>query len=202
LDRLRVFSYPGRGEHVVMVEFAANHAPEGHDVEAVRFSQRFRVQEGSAAGIIGYPVFKGLRVGRDGLAFKVYTVNVMNTADESALSFMDADSFKSGLALLNAANPTLAPISELAKGLTRMLLSSKRGVPVQDVHIGLDFENSPLGARLTLGSYLAIQVKDAASWSFSNVFLDRRTGQVVQVLDQEKSAIPFNYFAFSIQQFS
>jgi hypothetical protein len=199
LDRLRVYDYPGRGEHIVLVQFAADHEPNGGAKESVSFSQRFRVQENQGAGIIGFPVFRGLRVAGDGVAFKVFTVNVMNTDDEQALAFMDSDSFTKGLTLLNSVNPAIAPISQLAAGLTKMLLSARRNVAVQDVYVGLDLGNTPLGARLRLGSYVAIQVPDAAAWDWSSVVLDAQSGQLVDV--DSGQGLKFNYFAFSVEPF-
>ncbi len=39
------------------------------------------MQEGQAAGIAGYPVFIGLNVGNQGVAFECSTINVNNEED-------------------------------------------------------------------------------------------------------------------------
>jgi len=69
LNRLRVADYPGGGVHRVLFDFyAQNQVPNA--VEHLHFNATYRVREGEHAGIVGYPVFVGLNVGADGVAFK------------------------------------------------------------------------------------------------------------------------------------
>src|SRR5215212_10800492 len=74
LDRLRIYDYPGSGEHQIMFTFKAqNQLP--HGPELVSFSQLYRAQEGQQAGINGSPIFIGLNVGGLGIALQGFTVN-------------------------------------------------------------------------------------------------------------------------------
>ena len=108
LDRLRVASYPGGGLHRVLFDFyAQNQVPGG--AEDLHFNATFRVREGEHAAVVGFPIFIGLNVGTEGVAFRCYTVNVANEEDERLLGFLESDTFKSGLRLATTAQPAIAP---------------------------------------------------------------------------------------------
>ncbi len=96
LDRLRVASYPGGGLHRVLFDSSAqNQVPGG--AEDLHFNATLRVREGEHAAVLGVPIFVGLNVGTEGVAFRSYTVNVANEEDERLLGFLESDVFKSGL---------------------------------------------------------------------------------------------------------
>ena len=138
LDRLRVAAYPGGGMHNILFDFyAQNQTPR--TVEHLHFIATFCAREGEGAALVGYPLFVGLKVGREGLAFKCFTVNVRNGEDEAFLAFLDSDVFRAGLKLATTAQPAIAPLSELAFGLTRSIAKRHRNVAVQDFYLGLDF---------------------------------------------------------------
>ena len=102
LDRLRVYQYPGGGSHTILFDFYAQHqTPNAGETQDLHFTQNYRAQEGSAAGITGYPVFVGLKVGDEGVCFKCFTVNVKNDGDQKLLGFLASDVFKKGLQLIN-----------------------------------------------------------------------------------------------------
>jgi hypothetical protein len=67
--------------------------------------------------VLNYPVFIGLRVGSEGLAFHCLVVNVANKADQAILQVLDGDLFRHGLELATYIQPALGPLSALAKGL-------------------------------------------------------------------------------------
>jgi hypothetical protein len=69
------------------------------------------VREGQQAPIIGYPIFIGLNVGSEGVAFKCFTVNVKNDDDEALLSFLESDAFKARLKLVSTMQQAIAPLS-------------------------------------------------------------------------------------------
>lgn len=75
LDQLRVAKYPGSGMHRILFDFYGQNQVRA-DVEHVHFDTTYRVQEGEAAASVGYPIFVGLSVGPDGVAFRCRTVNV------------------------------------------------------------------------------------------------------------------------------
>ena len=95
--------------------------------------------------------------------FRCYTVAVSNSQDSAFLGFLDSDVFKSGLKLVNAIQPAVAPLSEIAYGLTRSIAQRNHNVPVQDIHLGLDFTEIAAGARLAIGSYIAVQIPGGAA---------------------------------------
>ncbi|MDG6991239.1 MAG: hypothetical protein JRM99_07460, partial [Nitrososphaerota archaeon] len=95
LGRLNAFSYPGSGNHQVLLQFSAqNQLAKG--AQQLQFVQTYRISQGGQAGVEGYPIFVGLRVGSEGLSFKCATVNIKNEDDERLLSFLDSDAFKAG----------------------------------------------------------------------------------------------------------
>jgi hypothetical protein len=198
IDRLRVAQYPGGGTHRVLFDFSARNSAAGEPAD-LHFNAVYRVREGESAGIAGYPVFDGLKVGPGGIALRCYTVNVRNDRDEAVLSALEGDAFKAGLALVKAAQPALAPLSALAIGLTRSVAGRSRNVPVQDFSLGLDFGSNLTGARLVEGSYLAAQVPDddATGWDWGRWAYDPRTGRVA---DADGKPLPYNYIILGVSR--
>lgn len=200
LDRLRAADYPGGGIHRVMVDFYAEHQAT-EVTEKLHFTQTYRVLEEQEAGVIGYPVFVGLGVGSEGIAFKVFTVNVQNDDDEAILNFLDSDVFNSGLTLLKGVNPVVAPLTGFATGLVKMVASRNKNVAVQDFYMGLDFSRIRTRARLAEGSYVAVQIPEGVGWHWDEWAYDPSSGVVVQASDRTK-AIPLNYLIFSVSRYS
>lgn len=201
LNGLRVAAYPGSGMHRVLFDFyAQNQVSSG--AENLHFNATYRVQEGERAAIIGYPIFVGLNVGTDGVAFKCFTVNVQNDQDEAFLGFLESDVFKSGLKLAEVAQPAIAPLSEIAVGLTKSIARRNRNVPVQDFYMGLDFSAIGMGARLAQGSYIAVQVPETLQtvWNWSDWVYNPANGQVVNKADASQM-IPYNYIVFSVSRY-
>jgi hypothetical protein len=201
LDRLRVADYPGGGRHQVLFDFYAQNQVPG-DVEHLHFNATHRVQEGEQAAILGYPLFVGLNVGTEGVAFKCYTVNVSNEADEAFLGFLDSDVFKEGLKLAATVQPAISLFSETALGLTKAIATRNRNVPVQDFYMGLDFSAISTRARLAEGSYLAVQIPETiqAVWDWSQWVYNPVSGRVVNK-DDGRQLIPYNYIVFSISRY-
>lgn len=152
LDRLRVFDYPGKGEHTVLIDFYGRHQTSTpNQTEDLHFTQKYRALEGAGAGVRGFDIFVGLKVGEQGVSFKCYTVNVENKDDKKLLAFLDSDVFKKGLGLIEAFNPAIPIVSGLATGVIKMFAGRNDNVPVQDFHLGLDFSRGATGARLREG---------------------------------------------------
>ena len=200
LDRLRVAQYPGGGTHHVLFDFYARHQTTT-GAEDLHFNAAYRAREGEGAAAVGYPIFVGLSAGSDGVAFRCFTVNVKNEQDEALIGFLDSDVFRAGLRLASAAQPALAPLSAMALSLTRALAGRNRNVPVQDFYLGLDFGSNPTGARLALGSYLAVQVPESkrAVWDWDEWAYNPSTGQVVQRADKAE-LLPYNYVVFGVSR--
>jgi hypothetical protein len=200
LNRLRIAEYPGHGRRQVLFDFSAqNQLPSG--AEDAHFNMTFRADDNSMVGIINYPVFIGLHVGTQGAMFRCYTVNVLNDQDETLLASLDSEVFKKGLKLAEVAQPALAPLAEIAVGLTKAVASRHKNVAVQNIHMGLDFGGPRLGARLAEGDYIAVQVPIEAlrDWDWSEYKLNPRVGEIVRIDDG--TPIPYNYFAFGISAY-
>jgi hypothetical protein len=200
LDRLRVADYPGGGTHRVLFDFYAQNQVPGQ-VEHLHFNAAYRVREGEQAAILGYPIFVGLNVGTEGVAFKCFTVNVSNDSDEAFLDFLESDAFKAGLQLATTVQPAIGLFSETALALTKSIAAHNRNVPVQDFYMGLDFSAIPMRARLAEGSYLAVQIPESLQsiWDWSDWVYNPNTGQVVKQEDPGQ-LIPYNYLVFSISR--
>ncbi|HUT35616.1 MAG TPA: hypothetical protein VNE39_19155 [Planctomycetota bacterium] len=202
LGGIRVADYPGGGMHRVLFDFYAQNQVPGN-VEHLHFNSTFRVLEGERAAILGYPIFVGLKVSAEGVAFKCFTVNVKNDDDEKFLGFLDSDVFKSGLKLVEKAQPAIALLSGTALGITRSIAGRNRNVPVQDFFLGLDFTTLATSARLAEGSYLAIQVPEAmqAVWDWSLWGYNPANGMVVNK-ENPTQLIPYNYIVFGVSRYT
>jgi hypothetical protein len=151
LDRLRVANYPGTGLHNVLFDFYARNQSADHDQEDLHFNVLLRALEGQEAGVVGFPIFVGLNVGPTGVSLRCATVNVKNDSDETFLSFLESDTFRSGLQLAKVAQPALAQFSEMVLSITRAIAKRNRNVLVQNFYMGLDFGKTATGARLAEG---------------------------------------------------
>jgi hypothetical protein len=162
----------------------------------------YRGYEGERVAVIGYPIFIGLNAGHEGLAFKCFTINIKNKDDEAFLDFLESDVARSGLHLLSTAQPAIAPFANMAVGLVKGIATRNKNVPVQDVHMGLDFSNIRSGARLAQGSYIAVQIPETMEtiWDWSRWVYNPSNGLVVNK-EQNPELIPFNYFIFSISKY-
>jgi len=201
LNYLRVASYPGKGTHRVLFDFYAQNQLPGTP-ESVHFNSTYRVLEGERSGIRGYPIFIGLSVGKQGVAFRCFTVNVKNDQDEAFLGFLDSDLFKGGLKLATSLQPAIAPLSGMTVALTKAIAGRHQNVPVQDFYLGLDFDNTPGGARLACGSYVAVQIpeRDELIWDWTDWLFDSLSGHIVN-RNNNKELIPFNYLVFGISRY-
>ena len=201
LDRLRVADYPGTGTHRILFDFYAQNQVPG-SVEHLHFNAAYRVREGEQAAILGYPIFVGLNVGTQGVAFRCFTVNVKNDDDEALLGFLESDVFTAGLRLASTAQPAIAPLSEMALALTKSIAGRHRNVPVQEFHLGLDFSNIATGARLAPGSYIAVQIPENLErvWDWDDWVYHPSSGQVVNK-DDPGQLIPYNYLVFGVSRY-
>ncbi len=201
LNRLRVADYPGRGLHRVLLDFYAQNQLPGQ-TEELHFHSTVRAQEGQQAAVVGYPVFVGLNVGTAGVALRCYTVNVKNEADESFLALLESDVAKAGLKLATVAQPSLAPFVQITKGLTATIAQRNRNVPVQDFYLGLDFSGTTMGARLSVGDYIAVQIPESLQtvWSWEDWVYDPGNGHIVSRDDPTK-LIPYNYLVLGVSPY-
>lgn len=198
LDRLRVADYPGGGTHRVLIHSFAQNQVAGR-AEPAHFNATYRVREGEAAALRGYPIFVGLGVGNEGLLLQCRTINVKNEQDTGFLDLLESDVFQAGLQLASALQPALVPLSALGLGIARLISKRHNNVAVQDFALGLDFNTTPMGARLAEGNYLAVQVPESLEriWDWDDWRYQRSSGQIVHVSNQQR-LIPYNYLVFGI----
>lgn len=195
LDRLNIYDYPGRGNHKVLLNFSAFNQLAA--TEAVSFSQCYDVNEGSQAGVVGYPIFIGISVGTAGLAMDCATVNVSNDQDETILRALQSEAFVGGLNLLTTAQPVVKPLTDMMLGLTTMLAKRHRNVLVQKFKLGLDFTDGAMGGRLAEGNYVVAQVPNPQAINWSDWVFNRTVGSI-QHKDHPDQALPYNYVVFRI----
>lgn len=200
LNRLAIADYPGGSKHTVLFDFFARNQVAG-GVEDVHYNATFSVEDGSAAGVVGYPIFLGLGVGQDGVSFKGFTVNVKNQSDEQFLGVLDSAAFRTGLKLTAVAQPALIPLSQMALGLTKWIASRSRNVVVQNFQMGLDFAGTRMGARLAQGDYFAVQIPSEIrrAWRWDDWEHDPSSGEIVSATDG--SHLPFNHIVFGVTRY-
>ncbi|MEQ1565278.1 MAG: hypothetical protein ABMA64_06540 [Myxococcota bacterium] len=194
LDRLRVAEYPGAGPHHVLVTFDAVHGAD----EDLTFNQAYRVPAGDEAGVVGFPVFRGLVVPNGGVALQIATTNVKSSMDEDILGFLGSGAVAAGLQLLTTAQPALKPLVEVGRGLAKSIATRSQNVKVQELSIGLDFDDATLGPRLRTGNYIAAQSDDDINWS--EWTYDRERDSIAHVSSGER--LPYNYLVFRISRSS
>lgn len=200
LDRLRIFDYPGKGMHNILINFTAFNQVKNAEKELVSFSQTYRVQEGQSAAIAGYPIFIGLNVGSQGVALECATVNVKNDQDEALLAALESQPFKQGLNLLTTAQPAIAPFTKMTTGVVELLAKRHRNVPVQKFSLGLDFEDAAMGIRLAEGNYIVAQVPSQTSIEWEKWHYDPKIGAIVHKADGSE-LLRFNYLVFRVSRY-
>jgi len=198
IDQLRIYKYPGGGIHNVILTFAAKNQL-ADSAESVTFSQTYRVPEGEMAGISGYPIFIGLNIGLQGIAFECSTVNIKNDSDEKILETLESKPFKDGLNLLTTFQPAIVPFTEVTLGIVKTLAARNRNVAVQKFYLGLDFEQSALGARLAEGNYIAVQVPFATSIDWRKWQFNPNTGAIEHKAN--RMPLEHNYIVFRVSRY-
>jgi hypothetical protein len=198
LDRLRVYEYPGGGKHNILFGFSAVHkyGPNSGDIQDLRFNKTYAVQEGSGAGVLGYPVFDGLRVAPSGVAFECTTVNVSNVDDNKLASFLNSDVFDKGMTVLNGFNPIIPMASNMATAILKAFAQRHENITVQHFQLGLDLDPGLTGAHLRTGSYIAVQVEVAEKWDWLDWIFDPKNGAVLS--RESREVIPLNYVIFRV----
>jgi len=200
LNRLYVEAYPGRkgDTHLILVHFFARDQLSKKTGD-MYFNIACEAANCSYASIHNYPIFVGLNVGSEGLVFGGFTINVKNEADTTFLKFLQSDVFKTGLELTKAAQPVLAPFLTMAKAIAEVIVTRNQKRLVQKAVLGLDFRNTPLGAPLAEGTYVAVQVpgsrQTALNWE---EWVYHKGRDKIVKHDNHEKTIPFNHFIFSI----
>ena len=209
LDFLRIYRYPrpfislGSNIHTILFTFEAQNQVSGGN-ETVTFNQTYKARSDQDAAVKGYPIFTGLNVGSNGILFSCKTINVGNSDDAKLVNAINSDAARSGLSLLTTAQPALAPFIGVAKGLCTSLTNRKRNIGVQDFNLGLDFDDGALGARLSLGSYVVVQVGRPGELVWSDWQYDQETGAIMRknlAEGEAPFALPYNAIVFRVSLF-
>jgi hypothetical protein len=200
LGRLNVADYPGGGTHFVLLDFYGQNQLAA-TVEDLRYTTTVRAREGQAAPVINYPIFNGLSVGSEGVAFRCRTVNVKNAEDEAFLGFLETDAFKAGLKVATTVQPAVRLLSDMVLGVTKGIATRNRNVAVQEIDLGLDFGRNAFGARLREGAYVAVQVpaKLHVAWDWDRWRYSARTGEIVSS-NGEHETLPYNYVVLGVSR--
>jgi hypothetical protein len=197
LERFWVHSYPGLGTHTILCEFTGKNQIPG-TAEEMRFALTTQANDGSAASVNGAPIFLGVSVGQNGIAFEGRTVNVRSGDDETMLAALSSGPFKNGLALLTTAQPALKPLVGLTTSLVSSVLARSRNRQVYYFQLGLDFAESATSACLRHGSYVIVQGSDSG-WDWADFVYKPSSHEVVRRSDG--SRIGFNYMIVRVSPF-
>jgi hypothetical protein len=200
LDRLRVFEYPGKGLHTVMLTFKAQNQLANNAAEPVTFSHSYPIQQGQTAGVAGYPIFIGLNIGTVGAAFEFFTVNVKNEGDQGILQAMESSPFRSGLDLLTTFQPVIKPFSEIILGVATAFLKRNENVKVQKHYLGLDFSQAAYGVGLAEGNYVVAQTPSDNEINWAEWAFNRSIGAIVNRADPQ-ATLPYNYLVFRVDRY-
>lgn len=214
LHRFHVHEYPmaltqavsqfllGMNVHTVLFTFEAyNQVSKG--AEHVAFNQVYEVVAGQDAGVTGHPIFLGLKVGNNGIGFTCRTVNVGSSNDQKLVSAINSHTVKAGLHLLTSAQPGLIPFVGIARELATSFANRSKNIPVQRFTLGLDFEKGATGARLDIGTYIAVQVPHPTAISWKDWNYDAETDTVVRknlAPGEEAYTLPYNTIMFRISK--
>jgi hypothetical protein len=198
LDEFYIESYPGFGEHKVVCEFTGKNQSQSES-EEVRFALTAATRDQSGSAIRGAPIFVGLTVGADGLAFKGRTVNVRNSGDDWLLGVLGSDTFRNGLALVTTAQPVLKPFAKLATDAVNAAAGQNRNCQVSAFTIGLDFSGTVTSAKLRLGSYVVVQGDDI-EWAWDEVTLDTESNRLM--LSAKCMPLARNYMVIGVSEAS
>ena len=198
-DRAFVYEYPGVGTHSILCEFVGRNQIKD-ETEALRMALRFRSADNAGVSTLGIPIFLGLTVGPNGIAFEGRSINVSSSADEFLLEALDGEAFKNGLALVNAVQPGLKPFIALMQGAVKNVVKRTRNTQVHHFNLGLDFSDSATSARLRLGSYVVSQT-NRTDWDWSEFVWDR-SSLSLRRRDAGAAAIDFNYMVVGVSPYT
>lgn len=197
LERLYVHCYPGRGQHEIICEFTGKNQAGG-EREQMQFALTTQANDGAAASINGAPIFLGVTVGNNGIAFEGRTINVGSKGDEEFLAALSGGSFRDGLSLLTTVQPALKPFVGLASSVVGAVLKRSKNRQIHSFNLGFDFSESQTSVALRHGSFAIVQTDDH-DWDWSHLAWNASSQRIVQ--KDTGFAIPFNYLVLKISPF-
>lgn len=197
LERFYVHRYPGRGQHEILCEFTGKNQAEGKQ-EEMQFALTAKANDGASAAVSGAPIFLGVTVGGNGIAFEGKTINVGSKTDDDLLAALSSGSFRDGLGLLTTVQPALKPFVGLASSVVNAVLKRSKNMQIHFFKLGFDFATNQTSAALRHGSFAVIQADDV-DWDWKKLAWNVDAQQIVYA-DTQKS-IPFNYLVLRISPF-
>lgn len=198
LEQLYVHCYPGRGQHEILCEFTGKNQAGGEQ-EEMQFALTTKANDGAAASINGAPIFLGVTVGNNGIAFEGRTINVGSKGDEDFLAALSGGSFRDGLNLLTTVQPALKPFVGLASSVVGAVLKRSKNKQIHSFNLGFDFSESQTSVALRHGSFAIIQT-DNHEWDWSKLAWNVSSQRVVR--KDSGAVIPFNYLILKISPFA
>lgn len=198
LEKFWVHRYPGSGTHQILCEFTGKNQLQS-EPEELRFALTTEANNGASAAISGSPIFLGVSVGENGIAFEGKTINIESKGDETILSAIGSGPFKEGLGLLTKAQPALKPFVGLTSSVVQSILSRSKNKQVFQFKLGLDFVKSQTSVPLRHGSFIVAQ-GDSSQWDWNSLAWNTSSGQVVEKTTGRPLA--FNYIVFRVSAYN
>lgn len=197
LERFWVERYPGLGRHKILCEFTGKNQAQ-NEQEEMQFALKTEANDGAGAAVSGAPIFLGVTVGNNGIAFEGKTINVRSSADDDLLAALSSGTFREGLGLLTTVQPALKPFVGLASSVVSAVLKRSKNKQIQFFKLGLDFSTNQTSVALRHGSFAIIQA-DNANWEWSKLAWNADSQQIVRREDGQ--SIGFNYLVFRVSPF-
>jgi hypothetical protein len=113
----------------------------------MQFALTTQANDGAAASINGAPIFLGVTVGNNGIAFEGRTINVGSKGGEEFLAALSGSSFRDGLSLLTTVQPALKPFVGLASSVVGAVLKRSQNKQIHSFSLGFDFSEARLRSR-------------------------------------------------------
>ena len=198
LERLYVHCYPGRGQHEIICELTGKNQAGG-EREEMQFALTTQANDGASASINGAPIFLGVTVGHNGIAFEGRTINVGSKGDEDFLAALSGSSFRDGLSLLTTVQPALKPFVGLASSVVGAVLKRSKNKQIHSFNLGFDFAESQTSVALRHGSFAIVQTDDH-DWDWSRLAWNADSQRIVH--KDTGAAIAFNYLILKISPFN
>lgn len=197
LDHFYVHNYPGMGTHNVLFDFTGKSQIE-QDVEEIHHPIKVTVNDQAHANVTGAPIFLGLKVDANGVAFEGRSINVESSTDSDIVSTFESNIFKTGLAIVHAAKPVLKPYTALTIAAINAILKRKQNTQVHNFDLGLDFAANITSNKLRIGSYLVIQSDEELD--LNGFRWNQNTSRLEHHL-QPNNQIDFNYLIIGVAKF-
>jgi hypothetical protein len=197
LERFWVQRYPGRGSHQILCEFTGKNQIRGEQ-EEMRFALTTEARDGSSAAVSGAPIFLGVTVGQNGIAFEGKTINVRSSDDEEMLTALSSGPFREGLALLTTVQPALKPFVGIAGSLVSSVLKRSKNKQIQHFKLGLDFSANQTSVALRHGSFAVIQCDDK-NWNWQNIAWNVDSQQMIR--RETGEPVGYNYIVLRVSPY-